>query len=308
MKLFQSRRSRGLPAPSRRRRIGAGVYASVAPNATTTVVRDVSATGRPRTPGRRGHGRAHRQRASTSARTRASSTSPSTRRPRATTPSAAAAAGAGRGLGLRLRHARATSSRTSTSSSGASSIKVTFWNGKTYTAHARRHRQLDRPRGRSRSTRRARCCTRSRSATPTRVQVGDAVVAIGSPFGLAETVTSGIVSALHRHDRLAERLHDPDSIQTDAPINHGNSGGPLLNASGQVIGVNAQIQSDSGGNDGVGFAIPSNTVRSVVDADRRRQDRAARLPRRPGLATRRSPPGAQLAAIMPGDARGEGRA
>ena len=90
------------------------------------------------------------------------------------------------------------------------------------------------------------------------------MIAIGSPFGLAGTVTSGIVSALGRSDRLAEQLPDLDSIQTDAPINHGNSGGPLIDTPGRVIGVNAQIQSDSGGSDGVGFAIPSNTVSSVV--------------------------------------------
>jgi putative serine protease PepD len=96
------------------------------------------------------------------------------------------------------------------------------------------------------------------------VQVGDAVVAIGSPFGLPGTVTSGIVSALHRSISAPNDFTIANSIQTDAPINHGNSGGPLLNDAAQVIGVNAQIQSDSGGNDGVGFAIPSNTVRSVA--------------------------------------------
>jgi putative serine protease PepD len=96
------------------------------------------------------------------------------------------------------------------------------------------------------------------------VQVGDAVVAMGSPFGLEQTVTSGIVSALHRTMTAPNNFSINDSIQTDAAINHGNSGGPLLNAQGRVIGVNAQIESDSGGNDGVGFAIPSNTVRSIV--------------------------------------------
>jgi putative serine protease PepD len=95
-------------------------------------------------------------------------------------------------------------------------------------------------------------------------QVGDVVVAIGSPFGLEGTVTSGIVSALHRQMTSPNGFTISDSIQTDAPINHGNSGGPLLDTAGKVIGVNAQIESDSGGNDGVGFAIPSKTVRSVV--------------------------------------------
>ena len=92
------------------------------------------------------------------------------------------------------------------------------------------------------------------------------MVAIGSPFGLEGTVTSGIVSALHREMKAPNNFTITDSIQTDAAINHGNSGGPLLNAEGKVIGVNAQIESDSGGNDGVGFAIPSNTVKSIVSA------------------------------------------
>jgi putative serine protease PepD len=96
------------------------------------------------------------------------------------------------------------------------------------------------------------------------VQVGDTVIAIGSPFGLTGTVTSGIVSALHRQMDSPSGYTITDSIQTDAPINHGNSGGPLIDMGGRVIGVNTQIQSDSGGSDGVGFAIPSNTVRSVV--------------------------------------------
>jgi putative serine protease PepD len=96
------------------------------------------------------------------------------------------------------------------------------------------------------------------------VEVGDNVVAIGSPFGLENTVTSGIVSALHRQMTAPNNFSIADAIQTDAAINHGNSGGPLLNGEGQVIGVNAQIESDSGGNDGVGFAIPSNTVKSIV--------------------------------------------
>jgi putative serine protease PepD len=96
------------------------------------------------------------------------------------------------------------------------------------------------------------------------VQVGDGVVAIGSPFGLQGTITQGIVSALHRDITAPNNFTIQDSIQTDAAINHGNSGGVLLNLNGDVIGVTAQIDSESGGNDGVGFAIPSNTVRSVV--------------------------------------------
>lgn len=96
------------------------------------------------------------------------------------------------------------------------------------------------------------------------LQVGDDVVAIGSPYGLEETVTTGIVSAIDRRIEAPNGYSIPDTIQTDAAINSGNSGGPLLNMSGEVIGVNAQIESESGGNDGVGFAIPSNTVQSVV--------------------------------------------
>ena len=96
------------------------------------------------------------------------------------------------------------------------------------------------------------------------VQPGEEVIAIGSPFGLPGTMTSGIVSAVDRTIQAPNNFSISGAIQTDAPINHGNSGGPLLDASGDVIGVNAQIESDSGGNDGVGFAIPSNTVKSIV--------------------------------------------
>jgi len=96
------------------------------------------------------------------------------------------------------------------------------------------------------------------------VAVGDAVVAIGSPFGLENSVTAGIVSALGRSMEAPNGFTINGSIQTDAAINHGNSGGPLLDLAGEVIGVNAQIESESGGNDGVGFAIPSNTVGSIA--------------------------------------------
>ncbi|NUR77644.1 MAG: PDZ domain-containing protein [Thermoleophilia bacterium] len=101
-------------------------------------------------------------------------------------------------------------------------------------------------------------------ADSSQVAVGDGVVAIGNPFGLDGTVTSGIVSALNREITAPDDSPIEGAIQTDAAINHGNSGGPLLDLHGNVIGVTSQIQSDSGGNDGVGFAIPSNTVRSIV--------------------------------------------
>jgi putative serine protease PepD len=94
--------------------------------------------------------------------------------------------------------------------------------------------------------------------------VGDGVVAIGSPFGLEGTVTSGIVSALDRQMSSPDGFAIEGAIQTDAAINHGNSGGPLLDMSGRVIGVTTQIESQSGGFEGVGFAIPSSTVESVA--------------------------------------------
>src|SRR5262249_23762306 len=97
-----------------------------------------------------------------------------------------------------------------------------------------------------------------------RLEVGDGVVAIGSPFGLDETVTSGIVSALNRDISSTNNFTISGAIQTDAAINHGNSGAPLRNMAGQVLGVTTQIESDSGGNEGVGFAVPSNTIASVA--------------------------------------------
>jgi S1-C subfamily serine protease len=99
------------------------------------------------------------------------------------------------------------------------------------------------------------------------MRVGDPVVAIGNPFGLDRTVTAGIVSAIQRAITAPNGYTIDHVIQTDAAINHGNSGGPLLNRRGQVIGVNAQIETGSsgnGGNVGVGFAIPSNTVKNVI--------------------------------------------
>ena len=96
------------------------------------------------------------------------------------------------------------------------------------------------------------------------VRVGDAVVAIGNPFGLERTVTAGIVSALQRQIQAPNGFTIDKAIQTDAPINHGNSGGPLLDTRGQVIGINSQIESDSGGNVGIGFAVPVNTVKEVA--------------------------------------------
>jgi putative serine protease PepD len=100
------------------------------------------------------------------------------------------------------------------------------------------------------------------------VEPGEGVVAIGSPFGLSESITAGIVSAVDRTIEAPNGYSISNTIQTDAPINHGNSGGPLIDETGKVIGTNVQIavgdQATSSTNAGVGFAVPSNTVRSVV--------------------------------------------
>ena len=98
------------------------------------------------------------------------------------------------------------------------------------------------------------------------VRIGDQVIAIGNPFGLDRSVTAGIVSAVQRRIEAPNRLSISHVIQTDAALNHGNSGGPLLNAQGEVVGVNAQIETGgaSQGNVGIGFAIPINTVKDVV--------------------------------------------
>jgi S1-C subfamily serine protease len=98
------------------------------------------------------------------------------------------------------------------------------------------------------------------------VEVGDPAYAIGNPFGLERTMTAGIVSATGRDIQAPNGLVIANAIQTDAPINHGNSGGPLLDRVGQVIGINSQIQGGTvDANVGVGFAIPSATARSVSE-------------------------------------------
>jgi S1-C subfamily serine protease len=98
------------------------------------------------------------------------------------------------------------------------------------------------------------------------VEVGDPVVAIGNPFGLDRTVTSGIVSALQRQIQAPNGFSINHVIQTDAAINPGNSGGPLINAAGEVIGINSQIATGGGGNGnvGIGFAIPMDTIRAEI--------------------------------------------
>ncbi len=95
------------------------------------------------------------------------------------------------------------------------------------------------------------------------LDVGDPVVAIGNPFGLDRTVTAGIVSALQRQISAPDGFTISDVIQTDAPINPGNSGGPLLDTTGEVVGVNSQIESSTQGNVGIGFAVPIDTAREI---------------------------------------------
>jgi S1-C subfamily serine protease len=98
------------------------------------------------------------------------------------------------------------------------------------------------------------------------VQVGDPVVAIGNPLGTERTLTAGIVSAVSREiESLEQGVQIYGVIQTDASINHGNSGGPLIDADGRVIGVNSQILSENNGNVGIGFAVPVDTARRVAE-------------------------------------------
>jgi putative serine protease PepD len=146
----------------------------------------------------------------------------------------------------------------------ADSVSVRFWNGNTYKATVVGSDQstdlavikVDAPQS---------VLHPLTLGDSSKVRVGDAVVAIGSPFGLEETLTGGIVSAVHRQMQAPNNFTINDSIQTDAAINHGNSGGPLLDSSAQVIGVNAQIAGQTGANVGIGFAIPSDTVKSIAD-------------------------------------------
>jgi S1-C subfamily serine protease len=149
---------------------------------------------------------------------------------------------------------------------GAKTVQVSFSNGENVQAHVI---------GTDPSTDIAvlQVRTHSRALTPLvwgnsdNAQVGDSVVAIGNPFGYTRSVTAGIVSALDRPLTAPNNFQIEHAIQTDAALNHGNSGGPLLDARGEVIGVNSQISTGNTGqqgNLGIGFAIPSNTVRGVV--------------------------------------------
>jgi putative serine protease PepD len=96
------------------------------------------------------------------------------------------------------------------------------------------------------------------------LQVGDPVIAIGSPFGLEGTLTTGVISALGREIEARNGFQIENAVQTDAALNQGNSGGPVLDSQGRVVGVAAQIRSESGGNVGIGYAIPGDTAQRVA--------------------------------------------
>ena len=149
---------------------------------------------------------------------------------------------------------------------GAKTVNVSFSNGDNVKAHIV---------GSDPSTDSAvlQVSTHSRALTPLvwgnsdDAQVGDSVVAIGNPFGYTRSVTAGIISAIDRPLTAPNDFPIQHAIQTDAALNHGNSGGPLLDARGEVIGVNSQISTGNTGqqgNLGIGFAVPSNAVRTVV--------------------------------------------
>src|SRR4051794_30808438 len=141
-------------------------------------------------------------------------------------------------------------------------------------------------------------------ADSSRVKVGDTAVAIGNPFGLDRTATAGIVSGLRRHIPAPNGARIDQVIQTDAPINPGNSGGPLLDVRARVIGVNSQIATrgqTGNGNVGIGFAVPSNTVRQVVP--RLKQGQTIDRPYLgvvTGRASATSTDGAVVRAVRPG--------
>jgi len=146
---------------------------------------------------------------------------------------------------------------------GAQSVSVRFWDGSTYDATVVGSDpstdlavvKVDAP---------ADLIVPLLLGDSTQLSVGESVVALGSPFGLEGTLTSGVVSALNREMTSPNGFTISNSIQTDAAINHGNSGGPLLNSAAEVVGVNTQIKSESGGSDGIGFAVPASTVASIV--------------------------------------------
>ena len=134
----------------------------------------------------------------------------------------------------------------------ADEVTVTLKDGKEYEAEVDRHRSQDRSRAHQDQGRHELRLRQVRR--PRKPRVGDWVMAVGNPFGLGGTVTTGIISARGRD--IGSGPYD-DFLQIDAPINRGNSGGPAFNLDGEVVGVNTAIFSPSGGSVGIGFAIPA---------------------------------------------------
>ena len=136
------------------------------------------------------------------------------------------------------------------------------------------------------------------------VEVGNPAIAIGSPFGLTGSLTTGVISALDRPIRAPNNFTIDGALQTDAAINPGNSGGPLLDARGRVIGINAQIATDTRSNSGVGFAIPIDTAKEVVPKLKSGEEIARAYL---GVSTTDAPQGGALVAeVRPGDPADEG--
>jgi S1-C subfamily serine protease len=148
----------------------------------------------------------------------------------------------------------------------------------------------------------------------TKLTVGSPVAAIGSPFGESQSLSVGVISATGRDIQSLTAFKIGNAIQTDAAINHGNSGGPLLDARGRVIGINSQIESTGGGGEGVGFAVPVDTVRRSLDELRAKghvdyaflgvttQELYPQLAQRLGIDTKH---GALVASVEPGGPAGK---
>ena len=154
-------------------------------------------------------------------------------------------------------------------------MQVELTDGRTLDGEGRRLRSAERSRGAQ--DRRHESADAAARRLRTTVRVGDVVLALGNPLGVGQTVTMGIVSAKGRATGVGDGSFE-DFLQTDAPINQGNSGGALVNTRGELIGINSQILSPSGGNIGIGFAIPANMAKQRDDAaDRGRQVRRGML-------------------------------
>ena len=216
--------------------------------------------------------------------------------------SSAAEAGRGPGIGLRRlrrrrdRHQRPRGHRRARPGPAgpiheAKEVYVQFPDRNHVPARDPRLRPVRRRRPAARSTPTASTCIRSSSADSDDVEVGEPVAAIGSPFGQDQSLSVGVISATDRSIQSLTQFQIDGAIQTDASINPGNSGGPLLDAEGKVIGINQQINTDSGGNEGVGFAVPDRPRQALARGAARGRRARLRLHRghQPGRSTRSSP-------------------